>query len=274
MTDPVTVHDILDKLEARFPLPEWATFGELRDLAGFSTNRTIDFFAFHTWPSKGHRRVAVEIKVSRHDFMREIEDPSKREPWIQRSNEFYFAVPTGLVKPDEVPEECGLFEVGKSMRRTKVAMQRKLVDDSISPSFVAVLLRNAARRERNANEALNQRMQRFAKFESQDISLDDLSTKAEEEAERWKSSIEYRAESAARAKIDDDTRKKLQALARYESLDAFFHRIFKAIGIDPDTQDKYERREGMSTATEIVEAAMRGARRAAGWFEEAKKSDE
>lgn len=253
-----TSADILAKLDERFPSPEWATFGELRDLAGFAAHRTIDFFAMHTWASKGFRRVAVEVKVSRADFMREIEDPSKREPWIVRSNEFYFAVPTGLVKPDEVPEECGLFECGKTLRRTKVAMQRKLSDDSLSPSFVAVLLRNAASRARNENLELRRRIDQFSKFEGRDVSLDEFEQAFEERNEVWRKHLDDGSMHRARIRLSDEIRKALWAAHQLERIHRDMRYLVEALGRDAD--DKSILSESVHDATRIVAAAMRSAR--------------
>lgn len=54
-------------------------------------------------------RTAVEIKVSRSDFKADTEE--KRAPWVHYTHKFVYAVPTGLVTPDEVPDYCGLWYV-------------------------------------------------------------------------------------------------------------------------------------------------------------------
>jgi hypothetical protein len=72
----------------------------------------IDLFALRCWPSGvGHRRVAYEVKVSRSDFRSEVKKPEKRQHALGLTHEFYFACPAGLIKPREVPEECGLVYV-------------------------------------------------------------------------------------------------------------------------------------------------------------------
>jgi hypothetical protein len=58
---------------------------------------------------KGKQRTAIEIKVSRADFLRET--PRKRAPWQAICHRFVYAVPTGLITPDEVPDGIGLWEV-------------------------------------------------------------------------------------------------------------------------------------------------------------------
>lgn len=107
---------------------KWACFRELADRTG-GGHRYCDLFVVGLWASNA-RAIAIEVKVSRSDFQRELEDPSKRSAWDAYATEFYFAVPAGLVAPDEVPEGCGLFTISMvndrpQIRTVKKARQRK-----------------------------------------------------------------------------------------------------------------------------------------------------
>ncbi|KQO98892.1 MmcB family DNA repair protein [Leifsonia sp. Leaf264] len=51
---------------------------------------------------------AVEIKISRADFKRDVE--AKRRAWKLFTNRFVYATPKGLLQPHEIPEGCGLWE--------------------------------------------------------------------------------------------------------------------------------------------------------------------
>jgi hypothetical protein len=53
-------------------------------------------------------RWAVEIKVSRADFFRDTE--AKRSAWMRHTDKFVYLVPKGLIKLEEVPDGCGLWE--------------------------------------------------------------------------------------------------------------------------------------------------------------------
>jgi len=134
----VTTARIARLLHARHEPPEWACFqefttmtgGGFRRSGGYRTVRFVDFLAVNLWPSKGisksPRVVAYEIKVSRSDFFREIQDPSKRAQAMAMSSEFVFAVPSGLVKKDEVPEGCGLlYATTAGLRQMKAPRQKK-----------------------------------------------------------------------------------------------------------------------------------------------------
>lgn len=67
------------------------------------TQRRIDALIFES-----KARTAVEIKISRADFFRDTE--AKRSAWLRHTHRFAYLVPKGLVKHEEVPEGCGLWE--------------------------------------------------------------------------------------------------------------------------------------------------------------------
>lgn len=54
-------------------------------------------------------RTAIEVKVSRADFLRETDE--KRRAWRAVTHRFVYATPVGLLRPDEIPDGCGLWEV-------------------------------------------------------------------------------------------------------------------------------------------------------------------
>lgn len=104
-----------DKRKAK----EWALFFELRNGTGRKKKgirkkeppRYIDALAINLWPSKNHRRIAYEIKVSRADFLKELKFPEKRAWATEISHQFYFVAPAGIININEVPDGCGLLEV-------------------------------------------------------------------------------------------------------------------------------------------------------------------
>lgn len=68
--------------------------------------RGIDVLAVSAWSSVGkYARVGYEVKVSRSDLRRELLRPSKRASNVAWCNEFYLAVPVGLLRPDELAYE-------------------------------------------------------------------------------------------------------------------------------------------------------------------------
>ena len=93
---------------------EWLFFRELR--VGTSRHngerQRLDAFALNTLPHTAMKRVCYEVKTSRSDFLAELKQPIKRRIGMRYSNEFYFVTPACLVKPSEIPSDCGLVEAG------------------------------------------------------------------------------------------------------------------------------------------------------------------
>ena len=148
------------------PQGEWAVFSELRDGTGFQSNgQQIDVFAMHTWPSKGFNRIAYEVKVSRADFIREMQDPSKRTWAMDISHQFYFVAPAEVIKVGELPLECGFLAVtknGDKLRTVKVAPHR--TPRGLKMLEIAAILRAAE----------NHRKYPHWRFAGQDLTEDQL----------------------------------------------------------------------------------------------------
>lgn len=156
----VKSQDILDALRALHPAEQWAFFRELRIGTGYGkdSDQRLDAWAIHFFPSEHCKRVAYEVKVSRSDFRREVRAPLKRRWALLLSNEFYFAAPAGLIKPDELPPEAGLVELDAPdgrVRRVVAAPWR----DTPPPTyrFLAGICRRAPEHEVQEREDLRTR---------------------------------------------------------------------------------------------------------------------
>ena len=65
--------------------------------------RGIDLLAFSAWQSADrYARIGYEVKISRSDLRRELLRPSKRTRNVEWCNEFYLALPAGLLTEDEI----------------------------------------------------------------------------------------------------------------------------------------------------------------------------
>lgn len=147
MNEKYTAGALVELLKLRHPEP-WATFAELRRGTGFTlhADQRLDFFAVHTWPSEKYRSIAYEIKVSRSDFLRELERPGKREFAESVANECWFVMPVGVAQgPFEIPTNWGMLECTKGGLRVKKAAQQNFAIKPWSMSFIASLLRQSSK---------------------------------------------------------------------------------------------------------------------------------
>ena len=105
-------NEIIRALRQLYGPPEWITAEEFQYEPGYDKKqRRLDFLAFNAWPSKSHVIHGMEIKISRSDFLSEIKNPQKRERAVELCDEFYFVAPIGIIKPAEIPKECGYISV-------------------------------------------------------------------------------------------------------------------------------------------------------------------
>ena len=128
-------------------VPEWALLDEFQLGTGPSLPR-IDLFAVRAWRGKrGHERHAIEVKVSRSDFLSELKKPSKRRDFVRHSHRFYFATPAKLVKPEEIPPECGLLEIHGTRVHRKIAAPHRSKPAALPEGALAEAMRRASRAE-------------------------------------------------------------------------------------------------------------------------------
>lgn len=85
--------------------------------------RRIDALIFETV-----QKTAVEIKISRSDFFRDTLE--KRAPWMRHTHRFIYLTPKGLVKAEEVPDGCGLWEYenGQITITKKAKVNKNVID--------------------------------------------------------------------------------------------------------------------------------------------------
>jgi len=128
-------------LREKHQQPEWELLFELRNGTGGRFHSALDAFALNTYPSKKYLRISYEIKSSRNDFMNEIKNPLKRDFGMSISNEFYFLCTEDFIKPDEVPENCGLMVLEANGLKIKKIAPYRDVSDKIPITTLCTIIR-------------------------------------------------------------------------------------------------------------------------------------
>lgn len=98
------------------------TYPEVTPVAGEPPIRTyhrrqIDVLAVSTARRKGIGPLdllAIEVKVSRGDFLADVRNPAKQAPWREVAHRHAYATPAAMIRPEEVPAGSGLLEVAPS----------------------------------------------------------------------------------------------------------------------------------------------------------------
>lgn len=139
-----TESQIRNILRMRYPAPEYAFFGGVRNGTGYTrTTRTADALAMSLWPSRGLVLHGFEIKSDRRDWLREKKDPEKAEEIASRCDFWWIVADVGVVERSELPAAWGLLEAHGEKVKVIVEATRLEQPNDIGRSFLAAILRRA-----------------------------------------------------------------------------------------------------------------------------------
>ncbi len=80
---------------------------QVPDGTGGFQGRWIDVAVFQMWQTKGLSRSAFEVKVSRSDFLNELNQPEKHRWCREYFHYFWFVAPKDVVQVEELPAGAG-----------------------------------------------------------------------------------------------------------------------------------------------------------------------
>ncbi|MGI5414261.1 hypothetical protein [Actinomadura luteofluorescens] len=120
----------------------------VEEVAAPGTNRRCDLLRLGIWPSRGHNIVVHELKVSRGDWLRELDDPAKAEAWWPYCHEFWIVAPNGIVDVTELPDGWGLMVPPANARSRRFRVLRPAAVKK--PNLTVELLVEIVRRADNA----------------------------------------------------------------------------------------------------------------------------
>ena len=126
---------------------------EVGDGAGFGNRGWSDAISMQTWPSKDLVIRGYEVKATRSDWLRELDNPEKNRKWQQACDEWYVVAPKGVVVLEELPPAWGLL-VPKGELQLRIASRPGAPSSYkgiISRGLLAAVFRAAAN-ERKALE--------------------------------------------------------------------------------------------------------------------------
>jgi len=164
------LQDICAALRERYKQPEWALFFEVGNGTGANCRRHADALAMNMYPSRGLSIIGFEIKVSRSDLKHELENPDKAEEIARFCDEWYLAVPKGLIKADDlIPATWGVLECeGNGLRINRKAAQ--LQPQTVTKQFMAAVIRSASKLdEKTLEQVKSEAYQRYAEERETDI---------------------------------------------------------------------------------------------------------
>ena len=137
--------------------PRYVVAVQVNNGAGYAYGRTLDAIVFDTWPSGGLTLHGLEIKVTKGDLRRELQNIKKYADFSQHLDYFSIVAPKGVVDLKLLPPKWGLFQPtdeGKLRARRKPlsihADDRPTLSRSMSAAFVRALVSRSLSSEATA----------------------------------------------------------------------------------------------------------------------------
>lgn len=137
-------------LRERYCAPQYALFYEVANGTGSNIRRYCDALAMSLFPSRGLHMHGFEVKVSRSDWKRELDQPHKAEEGIFKyCDHWWIVTPPGIIQGDELPPTWGHLEYQLALKEGEVSKLRqkvnapKLEAAHMTRNFIAALLRRA-----------------------------------------------------------------------------------------------------------------------------------
>lgn len=141
MTNNYKAEDLVKLIKARYPMnrpdgyQSHVVLEQVPDGTGMHQRHWIDVAVFSLWASKGLYRFAFEIKVSRSDFIQELQNPMKHKWALECFHQFWFVAPLDVIRIEELPPNIGWMYP----RGDKLAVKRHAVPNP-NPKLDDVLL--------------------------------------------------------------------------------------------------------------------------------------
>lgn len=146
-------------LRAKYDRQQYALLFDVPDTVSLAQKRRIDAVAFGLWASGGQEIQGFELKISRSDWLRELKQVDKADPFIELCDRFWLVTADSkIAKLEEIPACWGWLSATKAGLRVQrpaqklpgcggavprgflLGVMRKLQDDLLqSPDVQAVI---------------------------------------------------------------------------------------------------------------------------------------
>ncbi len=137
-----TTEAIHRMLADRYAGSEWAYLVEVPDGTGMKKQRTADAIAIGLWAKNAGQFHGFEVKSSRSDWTRELQEPEKSRRWREVVTSFWLVAGRGVAKLEEVPPDWGFLEVAANGESLKIRKQPLHVErGSVPVNVVGAMLR-------------------------------------------------------------------------------------------------------------------------------------
>ncbi len=142
MTSSALAHALTDRLERHYLHPNRGGMfaAEVGINGNFGASRRCDALYAGFTNSSGRILVGHEVKISRSDWLHELDQPTKADCWADACHAWYVVAPApGIVPAEELPPGWGLMIPNRRSRtRFTVAVKAAVKPDEFIPPWWAV----------------------------------------------------------------------------------------------------------------------------------------
>lgn len=140
----IKADDIRKALEEFYTAPEWYLGFEVGNSTGSLCRRHADAVAINAYPSKSFETRGFEIKVSKQDLRKELEQGIKSDEIARFCDYWFLVVPKGLTDDFTLPPSWGVIEYNDGKLRQKVKAE-KLSKIPPTVGFMCAMMRGRER---------------------------------------------------------------------------------------------------------------------------------
>lgn len=141
----ITTDHLRQMLRLRHTGQQWAFFEEVPDSTGVDKVRTADALAMNLWRSEGLHLHGFELKVSRADWRKEMQDPTKSHAIKRFCHRWWLVAPKDVAKLEEIPADWGWYTPTTNGLLRVQRAAAVLTPEPISDNFLASLCRQIYR---------------------------------------------------------------------------------------------------------------------------------
>jgi hypothetical protein len=225
----VMAEDLVKLIRQRYPLDRPNGFQthvvleQVPDATGIHQGHWIDVAVFDLWPSKGLLRSAFEIKVSRSDFIRELQHPYKYKWVLESFHEFWFVAPKDVIQLSELPVNVGWM----CPRGNKLVIKRHAVQNpnpKLDDLLLAAFMRAAAKEIARVNSTVvkdilqNSEEHQLAKLyqEAVSIFIHQRGLRKYEQPKSTEDIVSWLSDATMDNQLKDDRNHLLEIAARFQ----------------------------------------------------------
>lgn len=130
-------------LREKYPRDKYALIFDVPDAVSMDQKRRIDALAFGCWASLGRSLEGFELKVSRSDWLRELKNVNKADPFVALCDRFWLVTSdSSVAKLDEIPACWGWMAATRNgLRIQRPASKLPGCGDAFPRSFVIGVMR-------------------------------------------------------------------------------------------------------------------------------------